>query len=110
MALTIGLVGCAQTKAYSPGPAAQFYTSALFRKAAEYCRRQYDRWFILSARHGLVAPQQVITPYDESLVGKPRTLREAWAIGVVTALRQRGLQRQRFFIHAGRSYADVLTD
>jgi hypothetical protein len=104
----VGLVACSKSKANSPAPACTLYTSPLFRKAAAYCHRRYDRWFILSARHGLVAPDEVLHPCDETLVGRPRAVREAWAGCVVAQLERRGLRRARFWLHAGRAYADVL--
>src|SRR3954470_11026517 len=102
MALTVGLVACSKTKAAEP------YTSPLFRKAAAYCRRHYDRWFVLSALHGLVEPGEVIAPYEQSLAGSPRAEREAWADRVVARLEALGLLGARFFLHAGRAYAEAL--
>lgn len=63
----IGLVGCASTKFSRPAPARDLYTSQLFRKAAAYAELTCDRWFILSAKHGLLSPDQVIEPYDMKL-------------------------------------------
>jgi hypothetical protein len=79
MPLKVGLVACSKTKADGPRPAAELYTSPLFRKAAAYCRRHYDRWFILSALHGLVEPSTVLAPYDLTLTALTPTEREAWA-------------------------------
>jgi DGQHR domain-containing protein len=110
MPLTVGLVACAKTKAGGPRPAAELYASPLFRKAAAYCRRSYDRWFILSARHGLVEPSTVLAPYDHTLLRLTQADREAWADRVVAELDRRSLRHARFFLHAGRAYAGVLTD
>lgn len=64
---TIGLVGCAAAKLRRPAPARDLYTSQLFRKASEYAELHSDRWFILSAKHGLVHPDTVLEPYDAKL-------------------------------------------
>lgn len=66
----VGLVGCAAAKLKRPAPAAELYTSQLFRKASAYAREHSDRWYILSARHGLVAPDTVLEPYDTKLGSK----------------------------------------
>lgn len=63
----VGLVGCSSTKLSRPAPARELYTSALFRKASEYAERTCDRWFVLSAKHGLVHPDTVVEPYDVKL-------------------------------------------
>jgi DGQHR domain-containing protein len=110
MAPTVGLVACSKIKAAEPRPAAELYASPLFRKAAAYSRRHYDRWFILSALHGLVEPEVVLAPYDLTLTAMTPTEREAWADRVVAELDRRGLRHARFFLHAGRAYAGVLTD
>src|SRR5947209_6085596 len=105
MVLTVGLVACSKRKAAGPRPAAELYTSPLFRKAAAYCRRHYDRWFILSALHGLVEPGTVLAPYDRTLLKMPQAERQAWAGRVVADLEGRGLRHAKFFVHAGRLYA-----
>lgn len=65
MSLTrIGLVGCGAKKLDRAAPARDLYTGALFRKAAAHAEVTCDRWFILSAKHGLVRPDDVIEPYD----------------------------------------------
>jgi DGQHR domain-containing protein len=110
MARTVGLVACAKTKADGPRPAAELYASPLFRKAAAYCRRSYNDWFILSALHGLVEPSTILAPYDLTLTAMTRAEREAWADRVVAELDRRGLRHAQFFLHAGRAYAGVLTD
>lgn len=63
----IGLVSCASTKLSHPSPARDLYTSPLFRKACAYAELTCKSWYILSAKHGLLNPEQVIEPYDLKL-------------------------------------------
>lgn len=65
--LRIGLVGCASSKLSHPAPARALYTSGLFRKASAYAEATCGRWFVLSAKHGLVHPDAVLEPYDVKL-------------------------------------------
>jgi hypothetical protein len=45
-----------------------YMKSNLFKKALTYIKNQnYDAWFILSAKHGLLHPETIIEPYDETL-------------------------------------------
>nr|WP_227008353.1 DUF6884 domain-containing protein [Pseudarthrobacter sp. AB1] len=45
------------------------YVSQLFTKASAYAEKTCDRWYILSAKHGLVHPDTVLEPYDQRLNG-----------------------------------------
>src|SRR3546814_11920244 len=61
------LVACVAAKLDRPAPARDLYASPWFQKARAYVERQGGAWFILSAKHGLIAPETVITPYYETL-------------------------------------------
>jgi hypothetical protein len=107
---TVGLVGCARRKLARAAPATELYTSPLFRLASRFCAATCNCWFILSARHGLLEPTQVIEPYDATLHGLSRAEKDAWARGVAAQLRERDLLdgRHRLLLHAGAAYADPL--
>lgn len=77
MSFKISLVACLKTKLEKPAPARDLYQSPLFQKASAYCERTYDRWFILSAKYGLLDPKFVIEPYDLSLKSMTREERAA---------------------------------
>jgi hypothetical protein len=108
--MDIGLVGCSRLKLSHPGPATQLYCSPLFRLASRYCSLTCDLWFVLSARHGLVAPDQVLAPYDATLHRLGQEGRRAWAERVLAQLGRRGLldAGHRFVLHAGADYAGPL--
>jgi hypothetical protein len=61
--------------------------SRLFRYAREYARQAADSWYILSAKHGLLAPETVIDAYEETLKGKSVGEQRHWAGRVLTSLR-----------------------
>ena len=71
--ITVGLVGCASQKLKRPAPARELYVSQLFKKASAYAEVTCDRWYVLSAKYGLVHPDQVIEPYDMRLGANART-------------------------------------
>ena len=69
------LVGCGKSKLDHPAPARHIYTGSLFQKALEYAemkalREGADIW-ILSAKHGLLSPGDIIDPYDLALTSLP---------------------------------------
>lgn len=67
MSTPIGLVGCASAKLSRPAPARDLYTSPLFRKASAYAEATCVRWYVLSAKHGLIHPDEVVEPYNVKL-------------------------------------------
>ncbi|MFL5796553.1 MAG: DUF6884 domain-containing protein [Actinomycetota bacterium] len=104
----IGLVGCVKTKLPNAAPARDLYTSSLFRGRRAYVERTCHSWFILSAKHGLVAPGQVLEPYDVTLDHVSAKERRAWSRRIVAELQTRlgRLDGRTFEIHAGSSYLD----
>ena len=104
----IGLVGCVKSKQSRPAAAADLYTSALFQGRRRWVEMSCDRWFILSAKHGLITPEQAVQPYDEALTNKNTAERRSWAAFVLEQLCDRlgDLGSHRFEIHAGMPYVD----
>ena len=104
----IGLVGCVKSKRGSAAPAADLYTSALFHGRRRWVEASCSRWYILSAKHGLVSPDQMLDPYDETLTTKGRGERRAWADRVLAQLQNAlaDIGRYDFEIHAGAAYTD----
>lgn len=63
------LIACGASKRAQPSPAAELYTGSLFRSSLQWARSVApdDRIRIISAKHGLVALNQVLMPYDVRL-------------------------------------------
>jgi cytoplasmic iron level regulating protein YaaA (DUF328/UPF0246 family) len=76
--MIVGLVGCASQKLKREAPARELYVSTLFKKASAYAEAHSDIWFILSAKHGLVHPDQMLEPYDVKLGTKDAGPIHAW--------------------------------
>ncbi|MEX1263849.1 MAG: DUF6884 domain-containing protein [Actinomycetota bacterium] len=104
----VGLVGCVKKKLERAAPARDLYSSPLFRGRRAYVERTCGRWFILSAKHGLVDPDEVLEPYDVTLDSSTATERRAWSDGVLVAIRERlgSLDGLTFEAHAGSNYLD----
>ena len=80
------LVSCVKTKGPGPAPAKDLYKSAWFRKARAYVEKKARPWRILSAQYGLVHPERVIGPYEQTLKTMPVADRRAWAATVLAEL------------------------
>lgn len=82
-ARTVVLVGCVKSKQQTAVPARVLYTSSLFLARRRFAEHFSDRWFILSALHGLVDPEQTLAPYEQVLTaGESRE----WARRVFASL------------------------
>ena len=89
--------------------ARDLYTpSALFRGRRAYVERTCDRWFVLSAKYGLVELDTVIDPYDQTLTKASEPERRDWSRGVLAALEGAlgDLREITFECHAGAAYLE----
>ena len=77
--MRVALVSCVKTKRDTPQAAKDLYTSPLFKGLRRYAEAHADTWFILSAEYGLVAPDQVLEPYEKTLSRMSARERGRWA-------------------------------
>ncbi|MBD2505100.1 DUF6884 domain-containing protein [Anabaena azotica] len=82
----ITLVSCVGQKLNQPSQARFIYQSPWFTKCKNYVESQNYNWFILSAKYGLIKPQQVIEPYEESLNSAPAQERQQWSKQVFASI------------------------
>jgi len=110
--MDIGLVSCTKSKReQSSKPADLYMESAFFRKARAYVEANHDAWYILSAKHRLLAPDgPAIEPYDETLSGASVERKREWSQEIYEQLHHGGLlvADNRLVFHAGRDYYDEL--
>ena len=87
-------------------PARDLYTSPLFAGRRRWVERTCGRWFILSAKYGLLTPDWLIAPYDETLTKMLLEKRREWSKDVLSALQSYlgALGVYTFELHAGRAY------
>jgi hypothetical protein len=106
----IVLVTCVKSKRARPAAAKDLYTSALFRKERAYAERAGVPWFILSAEHGLVAPDEWLAPYERYLANTSASYRSAWGAWAAARLDLLAgpLSDKTVEIHAGSRYLDAL--
>lgn len=86
MGTRVALVSCVKSKRAAASPARELYTSQLFRGLRAYAEAHADAWYILSAEHGVLHPDDVIDPYEKTLNTVPKRDRVAWAGRVQTQL------------------------
>lgn len=80
------LIGCSRSKLRRAAIARSMYTSERFRTALAISDSLGARFFILSAKHGLLDPNEVIEPYDVDLNEFTSSARARWAAKVCKTL------------------------
>jgi hypothetical protein len=108
MGRRIGLVGCVKKKAPVPQKAADLYTSTLFLGRRRFVERTCSEWWILSALHGLIDPDETVAPYDLALKSLGREQRRRWSRDVLKSIdAQVGIRPgDTVEFHAGAEYRD----
>lgn len=107
---TLLLLACVKEKLPAPAAARDLYVSPLFKKQREYAELVGLPWFILSAEHGLVVPDEWLSPYERYLPETPPSFRRAWGNWVVERLEllTANLAGRTIEVHAGATYVDAL--
>lgn len=106
---TVHLVACVGQKTPNRRPAKDLYTSPWFLKARRYVEAQGTPWFILSAKRGLLHPDQPTSPYELTLNGIGVVERRAWALQVLEALLPQLDRESTVTFLAGQRYREHLT-
>jgi Family of unknown function (DUF6884) len=86
---TVLLLGCVKLKIDQRAPAKDLYCSTLWRGRRAYAEGSGHPWFILSAQHGLVDPDEELAPYDLALTDLSAADRRAWGDQVTEDLEHR---------------------
>jgi hypothetical protein len=100
------LLGCVKLKVDHRAASKDLYRSPLWKGRRAYAEAGGHPWMILSARHGLVDPEQPLAPYDLALTDLDSRAQRAWGERVADALERRfgDLTGAVFEIHAGDAY------
>lgn len=106
---TIYLVSCVSQKRDQPCAARDLYVSDLFSKARRFVEASGCPWYILSAEHGLVAPGQMLAPYERTLNSMGVADRRAWSERVAAQLAEAVPHLTRVVFLAGNRYREFLT-
>lgn len=107
-AADIVLVGCVKSKRPHGAAAKDLYTSDYYSKMRAYAEGTGRPWFILSAEHGVVSPDEWLEPYDCYLPDMSRDYRRNWGMRVAAQLEEAigPLEGVVFDIHAGAAYVE----
>lgn len=105
----IVLVSCVSRKCEKPSAARNLYISPWFFKARRYAESLGFPWFVLSAKYGLVSPERIIEPYEQTLNTMPAAERRKWAEQVAQQIDKAIPNLSRVVFLAGKQYREFLS-
>ncbi len=96
------LISCSKSKGGHRDIARDMYVSPLYRKSVQLAELWGVPFYILSAKYGLLHPDELIEPYEQTLKTATKKEKQDWARRVDTQLRE--LSRKEFIVLAGDDY------
>ena len=110
--MRIALVGCTKSKNKFRCEAQKMYLkSSLFKKEVRYIKHnKYDKWFILSAKYGLLKPDDIIEPYELTLNNFNKKELIKWSKNVWSDLKKQVGQKDEIDFLCGSNYRKYLID
>ena len=119
--LRVLLIGCGKSKQAHAAPARCLYTGSLFTAARQFAEHRQavglcDAWYVLSARHGVVHPSDVLYPYEATMGAKGADELATWRNKVDSQFRltagygawAKASGRLLLDVYAGKAYVDAL--
>lgn len=108
----VAIVGCGSKKwdVDVEVPIYRLYTSAYFEKKRSYAETCCDRWYVLSAKYGLVGPRYPAEPYDLSVDDLDGKELDQWVGDVDIELSREIDARDTVVFLAGQRYFEPLAD
>lgn len=109
VAARVVLVGSSGGMAGGPVRVADLFRSDGFARARDHAVSSGTPWFVLSAKHGLLEPDDVVAPYDLELGDASTVYRSAWGEWVAAQLGERvQLSGATIEVHGGVDFAQPL--
>lgn len=73
------VIGCGRHKKKKPTLAKDLYTSDRFKRSKSIASNVGSSFFVLSAKHGLLQPDQLVEPYDVDICTLDAEIKAQWA-------------------------------
>jgi hypothetical protein len=103
------LIGSSGATGTFPDAVGRLFRSDGFARAREHAVHSRLPWFVLSAKHGLLDPDDVVSPYGTQIDDQPAAYRSAWGEWVVAQLADRvQLDGVLVEVHGGVDFAQPL--
>lgn len=106
--MKIALISCSSKKKSGSCKAKHLYDGDLFKKSMNYVKNRYDKWFILSAKYGLLNPDDIISGYDLSLNSLSKNELSKWSKNISEKILK--LNPDEIDFYCGVNYRKYLID
>jgi hypothetical protein len=104
------LISCSKTKGGHRDTARNMYISPLFQKSMMVAESWGLSFSILSAKYGLLDPDETIEPYELTLKGASKHFKSEWALKVDEQIRASISPGKRLVMLAGDDYCSPLIE
>jgi hypothetical protein len=104
------LISCSKSKGGHRDLARNMYVSPLYRKSVMVAEGWGISFSILSAKHGLLNPDDMIEPYDLTLKGASKQFKSDWAKKVDEQIRTSIERQKHLIVLAGDDYYTPLVE
>src|ERR1700709_1714689 len=98
------LISCSKSKGGHRDLARNMYVSSLYRKSVLVAQGWGLTFSILSAKYGLLDPDETMEPYDQTLKGASKLVKTEWAEKVYRQIRKSISPKKRLIVLAGDDY------
>jgi hypothetical protein len=98
------LISCSKSKGGHSDLARNMYVSPLYRKSVMVAEGWGLSFSILSAKYGLLDPEEIIEPYDLTLKGASKQFKSEWARRVDGQIRSSIDPKKKLIVLAGDDY------
>lgn len=102
------LIACSKSKGTHRDIARNMYVSSLYRKSVLTAEGWGVPFSILSAKYGLLDPDDEIEPYDLTLKGKAQSFKAEWASRVTAQILDQFGSKRNLIVLAGDDYLKPL--
>lgn len=99
------LISCGKEKRQSPFKAKNLYCGPLFIKQRLLAEEKFDNYFILSAKFGLLHPDEIIEPYDVKL---EMSIQKEWITMVLEQVKN--IKSDKIYLLGGELYTKNLAN
>ena len=106
--MTIALISCGKAKKKGTHRAQDLYIGGFFKLSLEYCKKHYDKVYILSAKYGLLELDNIISDYNFTLKDASVAERKIWSAKVLIELNSKISASDVIVMHAGKMYSEFL--
>lgn len=104
--MKIALISCSKSKKEYTCEARELYSeSTLFDYSYKYAKKHADKIYVLSAKHGLIGENEIISPYELTLKTMTSEQKAQWSKRVLGQLQSEfDIEEDEFIILAGSEY------